>query len=350
MNYLKIKLGLFSLLAVLAVSVFLTSCEQETIETTPSDVLLESLEETTNTSNTTGIDEFQDMLFSQTRVPVFADDGSNMFIELNGELLVASDGAITGSVTAVSDDEAVDGTVTFRNEIIIYETENGRVEFNIFSDLENLTVFENDVTKKATLSNSIDKLIEDKDKRLTELSIEVQAVRAYLAIFNSEAFIANARYAQSSDNMNLRHDCSAWQTFIVISLASVVAAPVGFTCLAALPPCIGGSMAFPPAAVPCIVGEVACAAAATAGFAGAREILEAWICSGELPPAPEPCHGPDWIQGNTTGGGTVNLWWDDSTGILPQREYVVVQQDKAFVIIHILMCQLTLLVEILAMK
>ena len=32
MNYLKIKLGLFSLLAILAVSVFLTSCEQSTID------------------------------------------------------------------------------------------------------------------------------------------------------------------------------------------------------------------------------------------------------------------------------------------------------------------------------
>jgi len=35
MNFLKIKLGLLSLLTVLAVSVFLTSCEQDVIENIP---------------------------------------------------------------------------------------------------------------------------------------------------------------------------------------------------------------------------------------------------------------------------------------------------------------------------
>ena len=36
MNYLKVKLGLLSLLAVLTVSVFLTSCEQEIVEAAPT--------------------------------------------------------------------------------------------------------------------------------------------------------------------------------------------------------------------------------------------------------------------------------------------------------------------------
>ncbi len=54
MKTLKIKLGLFSLLAILAVSVFLTSCEQDTI-TKPTDVI--SAQEMLVAENVTDIDE-----------------------------------------------------------------------------------------------------------------------------------------------------------------------------------------------------------------------------------------------------------------------------------------------------
>ena len=50
MNFLKIKLGVFSLLAVLAVSVFLTSCEQDVMINTPETEL--SQEELLSTLNT----------------------------------------------------------------------------------------------------------------------------------------------------------------------------------------------------------------------------------------------------------------------------------------------------------
>ncbi len=43
MKKLKIKLGLLSLLAVLAVSVFLTSCEQETIPSIPEETVTDNL-------------------------------------------------------------------------------------------------------------------------------------------------------------------------------------------------------------------------------------------------------------------------------------------------------------------
>ncbi len=47
MKYLKIKLGLFSLLAILAVSVFLTSCEQEAVTQTETDLPNFNFESTT---------------------------------------------------------------------------------------------------------------------------------------------------------------------------------------------------------------------------------------------------------------------------------------------------------------
>ena len=308
MKNLKIKFGFFSLLAILAVSVFLTSCEQEAIETISSDVLLESSGESTSTS-ITEIDGFQDMLFSQTKVSVFADDGSNMLIELNGELLVDSGGDVSGSVTAVSDDGAVNGTVAFRNGIIIYETENGSVEFDLLSDVENLTVVESGATKKSTLSNSIDELIENRYNRSTELSLELQAAKAYLAIFNSEAFMANARYAQSSNDVHLR-GCSWWQYGIVYTAAAAATTALALGCGSIVAGCVPATgVTFGGLALPCAAVAALCVGGTGATFAITYDVVKNWVCDGELPPAQEPCNPPSNVNANVIGAHTFQLSW-----------------------------------------
>jgi len=313
MKNLKIRFGLFSLLAVLAVSVFLTSCEQEElVNQTPATNLLVSIEPTNENSEIQG---FQDMIFSDKRVIVFPESGISVDVELNGELLVSSDGNIAGQVSTKTDDRAVDGIVTIENEIIRYETTEGSVELNLLSTEVDINITtKNGTVKKASLTESIDELVlNNYDK--SNLSIEQQATIAYLAVFGNELWMANMHYAQSSINFR---GCNYWQNAIAIAAGAAIVATLSSACAGITTGCAAGTltpMTFVGVTLACPQLLALCAGGIFAGGAAVMAMVRGLLCGGETS-QPQPCRNPNWVAATGASGRRVNLSWEDSSADL----------------------------------
>ncbi len=285
MKNLKVKSILFSLMAVLVLSVFMTSCEQEVIEDTiPS---LESDERalvppiTQPPMETT--DGFQDMLFSEKSVSVYGNGVEKRQldnVELTGELNISIEGSVMGVVSVISEDNRIDGTVTLDGTIMRYKTKNTTVELNLLDNSNVLKIIDDKgQTTKVDLFETIDKFIENQRNNVEVLKPELQAVGAYLSILNSDEWRANYNYVLNSGADILLK--GFWCQAAAISAAGVVAGVLGASCFALTSGCaVGSVVTLGGLAIPCTVAVGFCAGGTFIGTTATYELIKAWLCEG----------------------------------------------------------------------
>jgi len=278
MNTLKLKSIVFSLFVVALTSIFLTSCEKDYPQT---DRPVEIPEETQNNANT--LERFQNMTFTKMSAPIFGNSlgtaTSDDLVELNGQLLVSDRGNVNGKVLVTSATNSINGIVSFDNQIISYSRDGKTVKFNPIN-MESLVVV-SDSDKKETRLNTfdiMDNLVEQKSLKAETLSLEMQALSAYLAIFNSSPWIANLNYANDSDYFKM--GCSWWQHAAVLAAGAAVASAGIYGCGVLTAGCatasvvtLGGLL------VPCAVAIIACGTLARAGGAAVTAYLFSEFCT-----------------------------------------------------------------------
>lgn len=214
MKILKMKSILFSIVAVTLISAFLTSCEKDFVQTDVPAQALDVADQKEDQNEVTDLESFQNMKFSGVSAPVFGSDlikdDLNAIVELNGELLVSDRGNVSGKVLVASANKAVNGVVSFDNQVVSYSRDGKTVKFNPING-ESLVVVSGIDKKEVTLNtlDVIDNLVENKSQKVETLSIEQQALSAYFAIFNSSPWIANLNYATGSSYYKM--SCSWWQ-------------------------------------------------------------------------------------------------------------------------------------------
>jgi len=257
----------------------LTSCEQENIDVPNIEEVNISEYQQEAQSDTDVLESFQNMTFSKMTVPIFGNSlstpNSDDLVELNGELLVSDMGDVIGKVSVTSADNSINGVVSFDNEVISYSRDGQVVEFNP-NDMETILVISG-YDKKEVYANTfdvIDDLVERKNsKTSTLLSIEMQALSAYSAIFNSTPWIANANYAISSDYFR---GCSWWKKAAIYAAAASIIAFGNIACATICT--IGTTMTFGALAVPCVWVVGTCSVAAISGGWAAKDYLYGKFC------------------------------------------------------------------------
>lgn len=318
MKFLKIKLGFFSLLAVFAVSVFLTSCENDPIEKDSNEIVLPELTNNNidskpiiDSAKDEGDSNFKNMEFENTEISVLKNnsDTGGKIILLNGNLSVSSVGEIAGKVSTISNDKTVNGDVFFEQGNIIYKVDSKTVELNLNSDINELLVSlgGNKKIDKYDLFEVTDELIEQKAMKKDQLEIKQQAVYAFLAIFNTEAWQSNLKHVNNPNGLNFRGDCSVWEEAAALAAGAAVAALGSVGCGSLSAGCAAGTIATGVAGIPCSVAVPACWAAVGGGTPAATLIVREWLCGDE-------CYAPRNVSYTKTGNNSYTVTWDGSDG------------------------------------
>jgi len=307
MKILKLKSILFSVVAITAVTVFLSSCEKDTTEIVTPEIIKNNIdsESTLNSNQEDSDNSFKNMVFENTEVPVLKNDNSDdegKMIVLNGKLLVSAAGEISGGVSAISNDKTVNGNVFFMHGIMIYQFEDKTVELNLDGDRSEilLSIGGNKKMQAYNFYEIIDELVEHKASKTNELEIEQQATYAFIAILSSEAWTTNVKYAMTSNDLSLRA-CNGWEWSAVVATFNILsAAYCGFA---------GASCTIATATigtVPCGVLTAACGYYLIGATGRALAEIEKHFCP--------DCTEPRGLQHGQIGSNRYKIWWDGTPG------------------------------------
>lgn len=279
LNFLNSKF--FTLLSVFAFTIFLSSCGKEDL-TEDLSMVSENKVATlaTESINTpSDVSDFKSMKFNNEKLPIVGKDvlkAKNATL-LNGELSVASTGEVNGSLSVVSPDKSINGIVSFENGVFSYKTDKATVKMNLLNDEGQLTTTINGKTQvsKIDFFEATEGYIDYQNNVSKSLSVELQAVGAFLAIINTENWSANAAIAKNLDVAFRGFWCQA----AAYGAAAAMAALGAGVCFAITGGCAAGTaVTFGGLAVPCSVLVGLCAGGTFAGTAAAYEAVKNWLC------------------------------------------------------------------------
>jgi len=322
-----LKIRLFSLLAVLAVSIFLISCERE------EDGNKYEVSANANVVDSTpdyfySQESFTDMIFEKFEKRIFFDEVFNIpevKVVLNGKINVTENGTASGMTKLTSDAIKLDGQLSIERGIFTYNDSEVSIQINPFE------------FKFVHLNSSKQNSYEEISKELfvslksgRELSGEEKAVFSILSLSSTDQFLVNRGHAkrkissQDIGNPKLRRDCSWWDKVVAGAIATALTATTGSGCAAAIAACAGGTViTLGGFAVPCIAIAGICGT--TWGITWVMTydwLLDNWLCE---PCEPTTClHQPPQVVYTNSApvNNVVELSWFSVDGA---QRYQVVQ-------------------------
>jgi len=321
MKNLKVKLGLFSLLTVLAVSIFFTSCEQdvlapENIVDTGEILTLDftSPENMTEPPKSPELD-FIDIEYNNETVLAFdgndnieksftLNDNIKKSLTLNGKFDVTSTGNVSGKVEAKSSDNLINGEVEIKDFNMVYSTNEGSVTVNL-TTMQSLVIDKSGIISTIDLHIATDQLI-SLENTYKPLDLEYQAIYAFMAVLQNKAWLTNANI--STDEINLR-GCSFAENALAWSAGGAVAAIAFVGCGSLAAGCAAGTAPTLGAiTVPCAYALPACAAVGAGGTAAAVDIIKGWLCEDE------ECFAPNNMQFTYHGNNLYCITYNGPNG------------------------------------
>lgn len=282
MKFLKGNFSTYLMLMVVGSMFFFSSCK-----TDMDEMINSSQQETTelNLENQNLIQEdkiqsgFQDMIYDNETTLITGRDTkqSNNQIDLNGAFTVSDQGKVIGTAQAQTKDRRINGNITINGGLVSYKTNDALVEFDVINNEYEMTISADgkNTVKTVDFFETMEAFADAQMKSTSKLSVELQAIGAYLALTNSEVWTRNSKYALTTDVIYKGFWCKAAAT----AAAGTIAAIGGGLCFLVASGCAGGTaVTLGGLAVPCAYAVGLCAGGTWVGAASTYQLMVAWLC------------------------------------------------------------------------